>query len=75
MLVHRLWGALLFNVVGGGAVKTTRRLRQLGLRVYRGSSAMVQQGGTLGVDVAARNAHVSGIIRRKMCVALTLIYV
>ena len=74
VLVHRLLGVLLFKFVGGGAVKTARGLRQLGLRVYGGGSAMVQQGGTLGVGGAACNI-VSGILRHRMHVALTLIYV
>ena len=71
MLVHRIFGVLLYRIVDGGAVKMARRLRQLGLRVFVGGSAMVRQGGTLRVDVAARNVCVSGVLRHRMHLALT----
>ena len=73
MLVCRLLSVLLFKVVGSCAVKTAR-LKQLGPCVFAGGSAMVQQGGTLGVDVAVSNVYVSGVLRHRMHVVLTLIY-
>ena len=75
VLVHRLLGVLLFEVVGGGAGKTVMRLRPLVIRVYGGGSAMGWWGVTLGVGVAARNVCVSSVLRRIMHVGLTLFYV
>ena len=71
MLVRRLLGVLIYEVVGGGVVKTARRLGQLRLCAFVGGSEMVQRGGTLGVDVAARNVRVSIVLRHRIHVALT----
>ena len=70
-----LSGVLLFKVVGSSAVKTVRRLRQLELCLFVGGSAMVQQGGTLGVAVVVHIVRASCVLRRRMHVALTLIYI
>ena len=71
----RLSGVLLFEVVGGSAVKKARQLRQLDLCLFVGGSEMVWRGGTLGVAFVVPVVRASGVLRRRMNVALTLIYI